>query len=317
LQKATVDLLTEQAAAFYDYNNKRLFILETQSSLAEKRIALVHELAHALADQNVSLKKYIRQGSSSDDGETAREAVMEGQATWLMWAYTSKIGGGPGEPPDMALKLLGSASQAAGAQFPVFANAPLYMRESLIFPYTSGLLFQNAIFKRDGKGSFDEVFKKAPASTQQILHPEKYVEGVTPADPKTPEPPHAKRYRELAAGNVGEFDHSLLLRQYGEDAEQAAKVASHWRGGSYRLLEAKKDKNSHVLCYAVEWDTPETARAYFGLYENVLRGKWKTMKVSKHPDGELAGTGDDGGFVVRLDGNTVSSLEGLPDDAVN
>ncbi|MGH9662893.1 MAG: ImmA/IrrE family metallo-endopeptidase, partial [Bryobacteraceae bacterium] len=139
LQKATVDLLTEQAAAFYDYNKKRLFILETQSSLAEKRIALVHELAHALADQNVSLKKYIRQGSSSDDGETAREAVMEGQATWLMWAYTSKIGGGAGEPPDMALKLLGSASQAAETQYPVFANAPLYMRESLIFPYTSGL----------------------------------------------------------------------------------------------------------------------------------------------------------------------------------
>lgn len=317
LQKATVDLLTEQAAAFYDYNKKRLFILETQSSLAEKRIALVHELAHALADQHVSLKKYIRQGSESDDGETAREAVMEGQATWLMWAYTSKIGGGPGEPPEMALKLLGSTSQAADAQYPVFANAPLYMRESLVFPYTSGLLFQNAIYKRDGKESFSEVFKKPPASTQQILHPEKYVEDVAPADPKTPEPPHAKRYRELASGNVGEFDHSLLLRQYGEDADEAAKIASHWRGGSYRLLEGKKDKNSHVLCYAVKWDSSEMAHRYFGLYEKVLHGKWKAMKVSRRDDGVLAGTGDDGDFVVRLDGDTVSSLEGLEDDAVN
>ncbi|MGH9668158.1 MAG: hypothetical protein ACRD9L_27375, partial [Bryobacteraceae bacterium] len=173
------------------------------------------------------------------------------------------------------------------------------------------------IFKRDGKESFDEVFKKAPASTQQILHPGKYIEGVAPADPKTPEPPHARRYRELAEGNVGEFDHSLLLRQYGEDAGKAAKFASHWRGGSYRLLETKKDKNEHVLCYAVEWDSPEMARTYFGWYEKVLRGKWKTMKVNTRTDGVLSGAGDNGQFVVRLNGNTVSSLEGLADDAVN
>lgn len=317
VEKATADLLTEQAAAFYDYNKKRLFILETQSSMAEKRIALVHELAHALADQNVSLKKYIRQGSSSDDGETAREAVMEGQATWLMWAYTSKVGGGPAEVPDMALRLLGSAPQASDAQYPVFAKAPLYMRESLIFPYTRGLLFQNAIFKRDGKASFDEVFKKPPASTQQILHPEKYIDDVAPEEPKTPQPPRHRKYRELAEGNVGEFDHAVLLRQYGQSPEKAAEIASHWRGGSYRLLESKKNVNEHLLCYAVEWDTPESARTYFNLYEKVLRGKWKKIEVRTHTANELAGTGDDGNFVVRLEGSTVSSLEGLTDDEVN
>src|SRR5689334_22247024 len=32
LKKATVDLLTEQAAAFYDYHKKKLFILETGDS---------------------------------------------------------------------------------------------------------------------------------------------------------------------------------------------------------------------------------------------------------------------------------------------
>ena len=317
MQKATLDLLTEQAAAFYDYNKKRLFILETESSLAEKRIALVHELAHALADQNVSLKKYIRQGSSSDDGETAREAVMEGQATWLMWAYTSKIGGGPADVPDMALKMLGSAPDIAGNQYPVFANAPLYMRGSLVFPYTYGLLFQNAIFKKDGKASFSEVFKKPPASTQQILHPDKYIDRIAPTDPKTPEPPHAKQYRELAAGNVGELDHCLLLRQYGQTAEEAEKIVNHWRGGSYRLLEGKKDKNAHVLCYTVEWDSPEIARSYFALYERVLHGKWKKIEVQRRTATTLTGTGDDGRFVLQLEGNSVASLEGLPADAVN
>ena len=54
---------------------------------------LAHELAHALADQNYNLGKFIRQGRKSDDGSTARLAVMEGQATWLMSEYLArKIG---------------------------------------------------------------------------------------------------------------------------------------------------------------------------------------------------------------------------------
>ncbi len=51
LAKNTVDLLTEQAAAFYDYDKKKLFITETTPSDSQESV-LAHELSHALADQN-------------------------------------------------------------------------------------------------------------------------------------------------------------------------------------------------------------------------------------------------------------------------
>src|SRR5947209_185488 len=51
LRKSTIDLLTEQAAAFYDYDEKKLFVLE-DSSMASETVTLAHELAHALADQH-------------------------------------------------------------------------------------------------------------------------------------------------------------------------------------------------------------------------------------------------------------------------
>ena len=60
----TVDLLSEQAAAFYDYNKKRLFVLDTTPDGDEARLALVHELAHALADQHHNLGKYMKRGQS-------------------------------------------------------------------------------------------------------------------------------------------------------------------------------------------------------------------------------------------------------------
>src|SRR6202042_455383 len=92
LAKNTVDLLTEQAAAFYDYNKKKLFLTESTSTESQEPV-LAHELGHALADQNYNLAKFIRQGRKNDDGSTARLAVMEGQATWMMSEYLARQAG--------------------------------------------------------------------------------------------------------------------------------------------------------------------------------------------------------------------------------
>ena len=158
LRKNTLDLLTEQAAAFYDYNQKKLFVLEGSGGSPgaaandEERVALVHELAHALADQHFHLAKYIREGMRSDDSATARQAVMEGQATWLMAAYISRESGGKPEVPEAVLELMKKSIEGSAAeQYPVFSQAPLYIRESLVFPYADGLEFQDAVFRKLGQ----------------------------------------------------------------------------------------------------------------------------------------------------------------------
>ena len=92
LAKTTVDLLTEQAAAFYDFHKKKLYITDwTSPDLREA--ALTHELAHAIADQNFNLGRFLKQASKNDDGALARMAVMEGQATWLMSESIARRGG--------------------------------------------------------------------------------------------------------------------------------------------------------------------------------------------------------------------------------
>src|SRR5579864_312632 len=172
LADSTVDLLTEQAAAFYDYDKKKLFITETTSAETQEPV-LAHELSHAIADQNFNLGKYIRQGRKSDDGATARLAIMEGQATWLMSEYLArKLGQSLKNSPSL-VKMMSALADSAG-QYPVFDNAPLYLRQTLIFPYTKGMLFQQAVIEHDGEDGFAEVFRRPPVSTQQILHPEKY-----------------------------------------------------------------------------------------------------------------------------------------------
>ena len=116
-------------------------------------------------------------------------------------------------------------------------------------------------------------------------------------------------------GELGELDNSILLRQYASDQEAAA-VAPEWRGGNFRLFARKHhppDWRQMVLAYASEWSGPAQARKYFELYQKVLAGKWKTFEVTSRSADVVAGRGDDGYFLLRLDGARVTSLEGLPE----
>jgi hypothetical protein len=308
LTDTTVDLLTEQAAAFYDYDRKKLFITETTSTESQEPV-LAHELSHAIADQNFNLGKYIRQGRKSDDGATARLAVMEGQATWLMSEYLARrMGQSLKESPALA-KMMSRVSDASG-QFPVFDQSPLYFRITLVFPYTEGMLFQNAVIEKDGDAGFASVFRHAPVSTQQIIHPEKYFEGVNPTSPPLPDPHLPGAYKLLVGGTMGELDHEVLIEQFaGKD--RAEELAPHWRGSSYELRENKKAARE-VLLYTVEWDSEEAARSYFDVYREALAKKWKQMQVTSTAPDCVTGSGDDGRFELRRKGTIVTSVEGLP-----
>jgi len=113
----------------------------------------------------------------------------------------------------------------------------------------------------------------------------------------------------LADGDVGEFDYSVLLRQYIGETE-GAQAAAHWRGGTYRLYEDKKEKYP-VLVHASEWDSPEAARAFFDLYQRVLQAKWKKFEIAAESPRQVTGTGDNGRFSLLLDGVSVHSIEGI------
>jgi len=308
LKKTMLALLTEQAAAFYDYRKKKLFILDSGSDPLQ-RLALVHELGHALADQHFHLEKFVEGANRKDDSQLARMAVMEGQATWLMFEHLARATGQSLKNSPELVALMSHASEFAGGQFPVFDHAPLYIRESLLFPYTQGMLFQQALVQKLGQAGFSEVFRNPPVSTQQILHPDKYFAGVAPVVPPLPRWELRRKWRNLSDGAVGEFDHAVLLRQYAGQQE-SDRIAPRGQGAFYRLLENKADGRL-VLLYSSEWATPDAARDFFALYQRVLKGKWKTFRTDSQTESSLAGQGDDGYFLLRLDGTRVTSVEGM------
>jgi hypothetical protein len=308
LKKSTIDLLTEQAAAFYDYDKKKLFLLN-ESSFSDEIDTLAHELSHALADQHFALEKFMDDNSEDDDANLARTAVVEGQASWLMFAYSLYRNH---EPPPPSRQMLIDAFQGDAvdnSQYPVLKASPIYIQQSLLFPYSQGTLFFDAVYRRDGKQSFSEVFTAPPADTMQVIHPDRYFAHQESTRPRLPVIPLNSGNRVQSEGSVGEFDHEMLLWEY-FDEKEAKELSPHVLGGQYKIVNDSVGQRP-VLLYSSEWDSPQTARRYFAAYDHILQSKWKSDSIEKSTGTLLAGHGDSGYYIVRLKGPVLTSIEGI------
>ena len=310
LKKSTIDLLTEQAAAFYDYDEKKLFLLE-DTSFSSETTTLAHELSHALADQHFDLGRFMEETPSNDDENLAHTAVVEGEASWLMIAYGLKQAGQAPDPTPEMLKTVVDSSETSMTEFPVLKGSPLYIQQSLLFPYTEGTLFFDAVYRKMGKEAFASVFTNAPVDSAEIIHPERYFAHEKPSKPALPKLSLKEEGKEITEGSVGEFDHEMLVWQYA-GAKEASALAPHLRGGQFKILEVGKQRKP-VLEYASEWDTEAEAVKFFQWYEKILHAKWKRCDVLLTNETSFAGAGDNGYFVSRIAGNRVSSVEGLND----
>lgn len=309
LAQEVVNTLTEQATALYDYKTKQLY-LSTWTPEDMQEFALVHELAHAIADQHFDLGKYVDK-SKSADGDLARSSVIEGQASWVMTEWVMLQTGQSLRKNGLLAAAAAGASRYEVAEYPVFSSQPLYLREAMLFPYTQGMIFQQRVIDRYGQQGFDQVFRTPPTSTQQVLEAASYFTQRVPSEPKLPRF-KLRGFKRASRGDVGQFDHAILLQQH-IDEKESERIAPLWRGGRYEIWSNSDDSRA-VLRYASDWVDADAAKAYFDAYRLILRSKWEHAEVSNRSRTRMEGTGDNGRFIVTLDGASVTSLEGLPDD---
>ena len=312
LRKTTIDLLTEQAAAFYDFHQKKLFISDWAAASMRDE-ALVHELAHALADQNFNIEKYLNKDPADAEESLARQTVVEGQASWLTLEYAARQSGRTLTDAATAEKYLKQEVDPDDPQYPVFSKAPLYLRATMLFPYEDGETFQQAVVLRDGQAAFSVLFTKPPVSTSQVLHPGRYFAGIVPVVPDLPKP--AGDMRAAVGGVFGEEDMQVLLRQYTSLAT-AQGLAPGMTGGIYRIDEEKKlgkDAKERRTCliFATVWDSEDSAVDFLNAYRSVVEKKWKRVDKGEQDATHISGKSEDGYYRVERKGKTVLAREGF------
>jgi hypothetical protein len=309
-------LLTEQIGGFYDPEKRALFIAGWLTP-EEQKPALVHELTHALQDQHFNLGRMMKRDRSlhNDDMSLAHQTVAEGDATAVMLDYILEpMGMSFLNLPDL-MPLLRMQLAVKTGQMAVFGEAPEYFKESLTFPYIYGISFLQKIRARNNSWSaIDRIYADMPASSEQILHPDKYLVQRDPPKSvavKDPTPRLGKGWKITYKNVMGEFLFLLLLKQYLPE-EAARTAASGWGGDQIILVQQDKGKTSAVIMEAV-WDDEATAHRLYVALSGWLQKRYpKSRLVAESESGlELIAGGEYHG--VRRRGDSLRLILGLPE----
>lgn len=308
-----IRLMTEQVAGFYRPKTKELFLADW-NDLEQQKPVMAHELQHALQDQHFNLMRFEKWPNGDGDRETAIHALIEGDATALMYNYQLKpMGSDITKLPSIAGFADQSMSQAERDKQKVFLSAPMALRESLIFSYVYGAAFVQEMLKKRGWAGVSQAFTDLPQSTEQIIHFEKYIAGEMPIKVQLPDISKqlGDGWKKLDADVNGEFGYSVILAEFisKKDARQAA---AGWSGDQSVLYEQAKTGRL-MLTHLSKWDTEKDAAEFLRAYTQRTTKRYPTAKArTTNSENERAFQTPDGEVLIQLHGQSVLVVEGLP-----
>ena len=257
LRDLSLDLLGGGVAGFYRNDEGKLYVVSRSGGIGgNEKVTYAHEYDHALQDQTWTVFKDQTGVLDRSDWMLARQSVYEGDATLLMsqWAIANAS---PQDLQDIV------AASSDPAQTALLARTPAILKETLLFPYSTGLAFVQASQSQGGWAAVDKLYGRMPESTEQILHPDKYAAAEAPVNVQLP----SDLAKRLGAGwtvpledTFGELQMGIWLREGGVETTAANAAAAGWGGD--RLAVVAGPKGAWALAWQTAWDTTADAAAF-------------------------------------------------------
>ena len=288
LRALLLDLYTEQVLGYYDPPTATLYVLDGIPA-ADLRTVIAHELVHALQGQHVDLDSLLDPARGNDE-QLAASAAIEGHAVLMTLALAAEeLGTGTASLdalPDLRAEMR-PGTEAERSAFPIFASAPRYVREVMLFPYAEGAGFVQELWRSfpSRPPPFGELL---PRSTQQILDTtDRFIsDRVEPLSlrfdcgPATP----TAGWDTVYENEFGQFEVMILLEE--KLGEAYRDLSREWAGDRYRLLDAGSE--SGVLIWYSTWRTQGAADDFANAFARILQddareGSVHRLDVDGHP----------------------------------
>lgn len=251
------------ASATYSPFDKQILLVERGG---KSESLMTHEMTHAMQDQHFDLERLLLRRPYSFDKAEAVFAVIEGDAVSVQRRFEQ---GAAWER--VPLTQIGQREDERFATYRTQIGAffPPLLLETFIFRYRDGVRFVEAVRRRDGQIGVDNLFRNPPASSEQILHPEKYFAGEQPRPATIDERMlGALGWRQTTSTPLGEIGiRGVLLA--GASAKDAAKAAAGWGGDTAYLFESSEAGKS-LFAWQTAWDTHTDADEFFAAYNKLL-----------------------------------------------
>lgn len=309
-----IRLLTEQVEGYYDPKNKTFYIASWLPA-ADQKPTMIHEITHALQDQHFDVGRIMEQDlkQNNDDRALAHRAIVEGDGLAVMMNYLLEPAKrGFHQLEDLA-KLTRGLMVSAQSQYEVFRSAPPYLQETLLFPYGHGASFLQKIWAQSPSWqAVNQIYARLPSSTEQIIHPEKYVGRDEPkaVDAESIVARLGDKWRVTYRNVLGEFTMGLLL-DVELSEERARRSAAGWGGDQVLLLENKEGAGAALIC--TDWDNAVEADEFLSALQDWFQKRRPLgVKVQESAAGySLVQNGEV--YAVRREGTAVRFIIGFPE----
>ena len=238
------DLSSGNTLAYYSPTDREMVIRSDAAALkggelsASLRAVVVHELAHALQDQEFGLARIDRRHTTSEES-VAMTAILEGHANAAENMYVEE------NFDDKELELYQKDTTSSDTKV---KSIPEVLSAQQSAPYVFGPTFIAAL-KQKGQQAITDVFlKKPPHSLAQIILPSKYFAGEEPTEIEPPAVPSKNEY--ALSDQLNQLDiYFILVRALG--ALEALKLSDMWGNGHYTAYRAKDKNGKGKFCVAM------------------------------------------------------------------
>lgn len=252
-------LRSEPTAALYQPVSGEMLLIEQDDTLtAVAQLKYVRQLLYLVQDQNFGLDN-LASDELSLDAALALAALSEGEATVVQENFLAARY----LPLDPAV-----IPETWGIDTAALADAPAAIANRLLFPYEFGDEFARFVYEAGSYPALDEVWANPPQSTEQILHPEKFVADEGPLLVTLPDlqPVLGEEWALATESVLGEFMLGQYLAQQLNET-QVETAVNGW-GGDRFAIYTDESEDSFLMVLQSVWDTTDDSTEFAALYPN-------------------------------------------------
>lgn len=259
LVQAAFDSQADILLGYYTPQEKVMYIIaESVNMFAEEEMTFAHEYVHALQDYHFGLNRVFT-AELSGDALLAARSLPEGDARLVEDLFTRQNV----RQDEIEYNIY----RYLFREHPKLAGVSPALGIFTYFPYTAGEYFVIYLFIQGGYSwdLINQAYQNPPLSSEQVMHPEKYLAGEAPTAVTLPDlaPALGGDWHEIDRDVLGEAGFLVWLVDQ-VDQQTASKGAAGWDGDSYTLWvdSAKRRLLAESSIWATEAEAGEFAEAF-------------------------------------------------------